>query len=116
MIIDKYKEFHLPAVQAAMMRHLKAGIGFGLSNFSLYTVFAGCFFFGGLLIEDSYDENTKTFSISPENIFMTIFAIIFGASQAGTAMSMGPDIGKATTAAENVFRIIEYPSKINALE
>lgn len=31
-------------------------------------------------------------------------------------MSMGPDIGKATTAAANVFRIIEYPSKINALE
>lgn len=31
-------------------------------------------------------------------------------------MSLGPDIGKATTAATNIFRIIEYPSKINALE
>lgn len=31
-------------------------------------------------------------------------------------MSMGPDIGKAMVAAKNVFRVIEYPSKINALE
>jgi hypothetical protein len=31
-------------------------------------------------------------------------------------MSMGPDIGKAGIAADNIFRIIEYPSKINALE
>lgn len=47
---------------------------------------------------------------------MTIFVILFGASQAGTAMSLGPDIGKAGTAATNIFRIIEYPSKINAIE
>jgi len=31
-------------------------------------------------------------------------------------MSMGPDIGKAMVAAKNVFRVIEFPSKINALE
>ena len=47
---------------------------------------------------------------------MTIFAILFGASQAGTAMSLGPDIGKAMIAAKNVFRVMEYPSKINAVE
>lgn len=47
---------------------------------------------------------------------ITIFAILFGASQAGTAMSLGPDLGKAVIAATNVFRIIEYPSKINAID
>jgi len=47
---------------------------------------------------------------------ISIFAILFGASQAGTAMSLGPDIGKAIAAATNVFRIIEYPSKVNAIE
>ena len=31
-------------------------------------------------------------------------------------MSLGPDIGKATAAATNIFRLIEYPSKINALD
>lgn len=116
MIVNKYKEFHMPAVQAAIAKHYKAGIAFGLGQFALYVVFAACFFFGGILIEESFDETTNTFEVNPENIFMTIFAILFGASQAGTAMSLGPDIGKATVAAENVFRIIEYPSKINALE
>lgn len=47
---------------------------------------------------------------------IAIFAILFGASQTGTAMSLGPDMAKATKAATNVFRIIEYPSKINAIE
>ena len=31
-------------------------------------------------------------------------------------MSLGPDIGKAIIAAANVFRVIEYPTKINALD
>lgn len=31
-------------------------------------------------------------------------------------MSLGPDIGKAIIAAANVFRVLDYPSKINALE
>lgn len=69
-----------------------------------------------MLIEDSLDPLTGTYSVNPEDIMMTIFAILFGASQAGTAMSLGPDIGKAVIAATNVFRIIEFPSKINALE
>lgn len=115
-IIKKYKEFQTPAVNAAFARHCKAGFAFGIGQFTVYVVFGGCFFFGGLLIEDSFDEKTGTYSINPEAIFMTIFAILFGASQAGTAMSLGPDIGKALIAAKNVFRVMEYPSKINAEE
>lgn len=30
-------------------------------------------------------------------------------------MSMGPDVGKCAVAATRIFRIIEYPSKINAM-
>lgn len=39
---------------------------------------------------------------------------MFGASQAGTAQSLGPEMGKASEAANTIFRIIEYPSAINA--
>lgn len=49
-------------------------------------------------------------------MFIALFAIFFGASHVGTAMSMGPDIGKANIAAEKIFKIIETPSKINALD
>lgn len=45
-----------------------------------------------------------------------MFAIFFGASQAGTAQSLGPDVTKAKSAAEKIFKIIEQPSKINAIE
>ena len=68
------------------------------------------------MIENSFDEKTQTYEINPEDIFMAMFAIFFGASQAGTAMSLGPDIGKATIAAANIYRIIQHPSKINAVE
>lgn len=103
-------------MEQASKRHARAGFAFGLGQFTVYVVFAACFYFGGLLIEYSYDEKTGKFSIDPEGIMIAIFAILFGASQAGTAMSLGPDIGKATIAATNVFRIIEYPTKINAIE
>ena len=82
----------------------------------MYIVFAGLFYFGGLIIEDSFDEDTGEYSINPEHVFIAIFAIFFGASHAGTAMSLGPDIGKAIISATNVYRIIEYPSKINAVQ
>ena len=45
-----------------------------------------------------------------------MFAIFFGASYAGTSFSLGPDVTKAKTAAETIFKIIETPSKINAVE
>lgn len=95
---------------------MKAGFAFGLAQFTIYAIFGALFYFGGLLIENSYDDNTGTYSIDPEDVFKAIFAVFFGASQAGTAMSLGPDIGKAQVAATKVFRIIELPSKINAVQ
>jgi ATP-binding cassette subfamily B (MDR/TAP) protein 1 len=41
---------------------------------------------------------------------------MFGASHAGSAQSFGPDMGKALAAAKRIFKIIEYPSSINAME
>ena len=61
----------------------------------MYVIFAALFYFGGLLIDSNFDEEKKTYNLNPEEVFIAIFAIFFGASQAGTAMSMGPDIGKA---------------------
>lgn len=65
----------------------------------MYAIFAGLFYFGGLLIENSYDENTGEYGLNPEQVFMAIFAIFFGAAHSGSAMSMGPDLGKAQIAA-----------------
>jgi len=70
------------------------------------------FYFGGMILK--YDaKNDK--KLDHADIFIALFAIMFGASQAGTAASMGPEMGKATSAAASIFKIIEYPSEINAL-
>lgn len=42
-----------------MKKHCKAGAAFGFGQFMVYAVFAAAFFFGGLLIEANFDENTK---------------------------------------------------------
>lgn len=47
---------------------------------------------------------------------MSLFCIMFGASNAGTAAAMGPDMGKATVALQRIFEFIRYPSAINATE
>jgi len=53
------------------------------------------FFFGGKIIKDSVDEATGIPEIDPTDVFVAMFAIMFGASQAGGAASYGPDMGKA---------------------
>jgi ATP-binding cassette subfamily B (MDR/TAP) protein 1 len=73
------------------------------------------FFFGGKIMENSMQAD-GTMSIKPENVFIALFAIMFGASHAGTATAFGPDMGKAQAAAERIFKIKEAPSQINAIE
>lgn len=101
-----------PVFALQKQAHIKTGFAFGLAQFAQYTVFAAMFYFGGMILK--YDaKNDK--KLDPADIFIALFAIMFGASQAGTAASMGPEMGKATSAAASIFKIIEYPSEINAL-
>lgn len=79
-------------------------------------MFAAMFFFGGLIIKNSVDEETGEVKINAEDVFIALFAIFFGANAAGNASSFGPDMEKAEAAAKKIFKIIEEPSTINAVE
>ena len=107
-----------PSHDEAKLAHLKIGIAFGVSQFSQYATFAAMFYGGGRVLEASKEtiNGVEIYTINPENVFCAIFAILFGASQAGMAASYGPDMGKATAAADRVFKIIEHESEINAIE
>jgi len=48
--------------------------------------------------------------LSGRDVFIAVFAMLFGAMLAGQANSNGPDIGKAITAAIKIFKIIDTPS------
>ena len=54
--------------------------------------------------------------INQEDIFKSLFGIMFGAWAAGNATAFGPDTGKAKVAADRIFQIIDYPSQINAMD
>jgi len=69
----------LPVIALTKKAHLKTGFAFGLSQFSQYLVFACMFYFGGLIITNSIDEDGVP-QISPEDVFIALFAIMFGAS------------------------------------
>jgi len=73
-------------------------------------------FYGGGEVLKAAKQPDGSYSINPEDVFCAIFAILFGASQAGMAASYGPDMGKCTAAAERVFKIVDHESEINAIE
>lgn len=52
--------------------------------------------------------------IKMDDIMISLMAIMFGASQAGSAAAFGPDMGKAMAAANRIFGIVETESAINA--
>jgi hypothetical protein len=75
----------------------------------IYFIFAVLFTIASYLIKNNKE-------INPDNVFMSLFGLMFGAMHSGTAAAMGPDMGKAAVAIERIFSFIRYPSSINAVE
>lgn len=91
-------------------------MAFGLSQMTTFLVMAAMLYGGGWVIENSIDPETGLPTKNPEDVFLALFAMMFGASHAGTAQAFGPDAGKALAAATRIFKIIEFPSRINAVK
>jgi hypothetical protein len=49
------------------------------------------------------------------NIWIALFAMIFGAFSTGNANAFGPDVSKAKTAAEKIFAVTETASEIDVI-
>jgi len=109
MIVKQFEDIVMPVAKKSKSKALMAALAFGFSQFIIYIIFAALFYFGGKIIEANCTDmnDPKTCSVNPEDVFIALFAIFFGASHAGTALSMGPDIAKANIAATKVFKIIE---------
>lgn len=63
-----------PKYELAFSSNIWSGFGFGISQFSTFTIFALLFFLGGLIIEKEFPN------IDSEKVFMALFCIMFGAS------------------------------------
>jgi ATP-binding cassette subfamily B (MDR/TAP) protein 1 len=107
MIFARYKMLMDPVNAVTVSQNIKIGSGFGLAQFCMFATMAGMFWSAGTIMETYW-------SIDMNDVMAALFAIMFGAMQAGNAAAFGPDMGKAQMAAERVFKIIDYPSQINA--
>lgn len=71
-IIKKYEEMLTTTLKSQYMGNHKAGIAFGFSQFAMMFIFAALFYSGGKI-----QDNVK--GLKPENIFIAIFSMMFGA-------------------------------------
>jgi len=72
-----------------------------------FACMSAMFYGGGVLLETYW-------SMRMDHVMSALMAIMFGAMQAGNAVAFGPDMGKAKAAANRIFKIIDYPSSIDA--
>ncbi|XP_010999324.1 PREDICTED: ABC transporter B family member 4-like [Populus euphratica] len=95
-------------LKTGMRQGLVSGIGFGLSFFLLYSVYATCFYAGSRLVS----AGNTTFS----EVFRVFFALTMASYGISQTSSLGPDIMKAKAAAASVFAILDRNSKIDSTD
>ncbi|KAL5065634.1 hypothetical protein RYX36_027371 [Vicia faba] len=104
-VMELYQEKCEGPIKKGIRRGIISGIGFGLSFFMLYAVYACCFYAGARLVEDG----KSTFS----DVFLVFFALsmaAMGVSQSGT---LAPDSSNAKSAVASIFAILDQKSQID---
>ncbi|CAM8897209.1 unnamed protein product [Rhodiola kirilowii] len=84
---------------------LISGVGFGLSFFLLFLVYATSFYAGARLVEAG--------RITFPQVFRVFFALTMAAIGISQSSSLAPDSSKAKLASASIFAIIDRPSKID---
>ncbi|KAF9613659.1 hypothetical protein IFM89_009547 [Coptis chinensis] len=82
---------------------LVSGIGFGISNFMMFTFFAISFYAGGRLVEDGKTTFTE--------VFLALTMATTGISESS---SLAPDSSKAKSSTASIFGILDQKSKIDS--
>ncbi|XP_039128461.1 ABC transporter B family member 11-like isoform X2 [Dioscorea cayenensis subsp. rotundata] len=104
-VMDLYKKKCEAPTKAGVRQGLVSGIGFGLSFFLLYCVYALCFYAGARLVGAGKTTFGKVF-----RVFLALSMAAVGISQSS---SLAPDSSKAKTATASVFSILDRKSKID---
>ncbi|CDW81030.1 abc transporter [Stylonychia lemnae] len=113
-ILNDYKKLLDGPLKIAARKNHVIGVIFGFSQFVQYAVFAVLYYVGAVIIQNNFD-NKELDKDKPDEVFIAIFTMMFGAMAAGQAQQFGPDIGKAKAASAKVFGMMDIPSKINAI-
>ena len=89
----------------------KFGLAWGASQATINVLFATLY----LACGEMYYKWNENELFSQENMFISMFCVMFGSFTAGQAIQFGPDIFKAKTAAIKIYNIIDRPSKIDVM-
>lgn len=92
--------------QIARRQAFVGAIGFGLSQSTIFLVYALAFWYGAVLVRDD--------GYSFTNVFKVFGTIVFSMMILGQIGQFAPDIAKAQVAAESIFAIIDRKPRIDA--
>ncbi|KAI0528833.1 hypothetical protein KFK09_001376 [Dendrobium nobile] len=92
-------------IKTGIKQGVIGGIGYGVSFFILFCVYAICFYIGAPLVLDGKTTFRKVFQV-----FFTLSLTAIGISQSS---SLATDSSKAKSAAASIFAILDRKSKIN---
>ncbi|WCJ22614.1 ABC transporter B family member 11 [Euphorbia peplus] len=104
-VMDLYKKKCEGPMQSGIRQGLVSGIGFGVSFFLLFSVYAASFYAGAQLVK----HGRANFS----DVFQVFFALTMTALGISQSSSLAPDSTKAKGATASVFAIIDRESKID---
>ncbi|XP_035548260.1 ABC transporter B family member 11-like isoform X2 [Juglans regia] len=93
-------------IKIGIRQGLINAVGFGLSLFLLFSVYACSFYVGARLVEDG-----KTTFSEVSRVFFALTMMAVGISQSG---SLAPDASKAKSAAASIFAILDRKSKVDS--
>ncbi|WCJ22615.1 ABC transporter B family member 11 [Euphorbia peplus] len=105
-VMELYKKKCEGPMQSGIRQGLISGIGFGVSFFLLFAVYAASFYAGAQLVQ----HGRADFS----DVFQVFFALSMTAMGISQSSSFAPDSTKAKGAAASVFAIIDRESKVDS--
>ncbi|XP_026436495.1 ABC transporter B family member 11-like isoform X1 [Papaver somniferum] len=105
-VMALYKKKCEGPVSAGIRVGMISGIGFGLSFFLLFAVYATSFYAGARFVEAG--------RISFTDVFQVFFALTVAAIGISQSSSLAPDSSKAKTSTASIFAILDRESKIDA--
>ncbi|XP_010522857.1 PREDICTED: ABC transporter B family member 11-like [Tarenaya hassleriana] len=104
-VMRMYKKQCEGPIKAGIKQGVISGLGFGVSFFILFSVYATSFYAGARFVEDG-----KT---TMNDVFRVFFALTMAAIGISQSSSFAPDSSKAKVAAASIFGIIDRKSKID---
>lgn len=104
-VMDLYKKKCEGPMRTGIRQGLVSGIGFGVSFFLLFCVYALCFYAGARLVE----AGKTTFG----DVFRVFFALTMATIGISQSSSFSPDSSKAKSAAASIFTIVDRKSTID---